>query len=102
MATWWRWGKGHTASMRAHRQASPELGSVGRTKVYPVKPTGSPIMEWGEGYKMTMLRVLRGPQEGQGGLGLLLFTACLAPSSCPCPLYPWAFTVKLIWQPPMI
>lgn len=41
--------------MTANREARPELGFVGRTKVKLGKPTGSPIMGSGEGYKVTML-----------------------------------------------
>lgn len=49
MATWWRWEKGLAASLRVNREAGPELVSIGRTKVNLGKPTGSIIIEWGEG-----------------------------------------------------
>lgn len=55
MATWWRCGKGLATTLRANREARPVLVSVGRTEVNLGEPTGSIIIERGEGYKMTML-----------------------------------------------
>lgn len=53
------------------REARPELGSVGRTKVNLSKPPGSLILESGEGSKLTTLRLIRGPSKGSVDSGLL-------------------------------
>lgn len=51
---------------------------------------------------MTTLRLVKGPSRGSGDSGLLQFTMRLACVPLACVPTPWAFTVKLIWQPPMM
>ena len=67
--------------MRATRGARSELGSVGRTKGNLSKPPGSLILESGEGNKLTMLRLVRGPSKGSVDSGLLC-----SPGPGPAPL----------------
>lgn len=71
--------------MSANREAGPELGPVGRPKVNLNKPTGSLIIESGEGNKLTTLRLMRGPSRGSGDSELFLFTVGLAPPPWPRP-----------------
>ena len=93
-------GRGYAASMRATKEARPELASAGRTKVNQSKPPGSLVLESGEGNKLTTPRLMRGPSKGSVDSGLLCSLGlALPPRLRP---RPQAFTVNLIWQPPMM